>query len=626
MTKQAWRAIFAALLIAILAHPASAADRISIRDVDLKQYPRVEVTVSGATDPDSLRIYEEGSLISELEARSLAEADAAVDVVLAIDTSGSMAGAAMDSAIDAATSFVRGLPDYVRIGVVAFSSRPQVLQPLTKELDAGLRVITGLTPSGETALYDGVAASARLFKGAAQRNIILLSDGADTASERDLAAAAGVAKDRRVAIFSVGIEGSEQDVGALKQMSRITGGSYAPAAAAELTAVYESLASDLTDQVVLSYTSDASEGAQVPIRVTSSSGVDTAVILAPAEDLPEAAPAPPGPSEPILSGTYGLVVVLGSAFLAIFLTLFWFFGSRATKRRDAELSRRFGVASTRPSAEGNDEAPRPGSWIPDPLVGMADQIARTGGLSSSLDVRLQRSGWKVKVGEFLAGAFLAGLGGGLLGFLLAQNVVLVVAAAALGAAIPFILLSIRTRKRLSKLHSQLPDILMIMASSLRAGHSFLQSLSAVAQEAGEPGAHEFERLITEIRLGRPATTAMNDLAERIGSPDFRWAVLAVDIQRDIGGNLSEVLDTVAQTMRERDRVRRQVDVLSTEGRMSIYILAGLPIGVALYMGIANPEYIGLLFTTTIGLVMLTAASILLVTGILWMKKVVKIRV
>src|SRR5688500_8040413 len=204
---------------------------------------------------------------------------------------------------------------------------------------------------------------------------------------------------------------------------------------------------------------------------------------------------------------------------------------------------------------------------------MADQYAKIGGLSNNLEIKLQRSGWKLKVGEFVASVILAGLAGGALGSLLIQTPFFAVVATLAGGAAPFILLSIRMRRRMSKLHAQLPDILMIIASSLRAGHSFMQALGAVAAEAGEPGASEFDRLMAEIRLGRPVNTAMNDLAERIGSMDFKWAVLAVDIQRDVGGNLSEVLDNVADTIRERERVRRQVDVLSTEGRMSIYILA-----------------------------------------------------
>jgi tight adherence protein B len=116
------------------------------------------------------------------------------------------------------------------------------------------------------------------------------------------------------------------------------------------------------------------------------------------------------------------------------------------------------------------------------------------------------------------------------------------------------------------------------------------------------------------------------MAERIGSEDLKWAVLAVNIQREVGGNLAELLDNVAATIRERETIRRQVKVLSAEGRLSIFILTGLPVVIAFYIGMVNPDYLSLLWTSRIGVVMLSLASILLATGLMWMKKVVKIDV
>ena len=128
-----------------------------------------------------------------------------------------------------------------------------------------------------------------------------------------------------------------------------------------------------------------------------------------------------------------------------------------------------------------------------------------------------------------------------------------------------------------------------MASSLRAGHSFLQSLDTVAKEIAQPAAAEFQRVVAEIRLGRPAEDALEALAERVGSPDFKWAVLAVNIQREVGGNLAEILDTVADTLRERAMLRRQIKVLTAEGRLSAWVLGLLPFGIALYMFAVNPR-------------------------------------
>jgi len=195
-----------------------------------------------------------------------------------------------------------------------------------------------------------------------------------------------------------------------------------------------------------------------------------------------------------------------------------------------------------------------------------------------------------------------------------------------GGVVPWVMVKVAIKRRSSKLHEQLPDVLTILASSLRAGHSFMQALDTVAKEIPDPGKTEFGRVVAEIRLGRSVEDALNAMAERVGSYDFKWAVLAVNIQREVGGNLAEILDTVADTVRERDQIRRQVDVLTTEGRLSMYILAALPIGIAGYMLVVNRSYISLLWKTTPGLVMLVTGISLLAVGIFWMKRIVDIDV
>src|SRR4029077_5849563 len=118
------------------------------------------------------------------------------------------------------------------------------------------------------------------------------------------------------------------------------------------------------------------------------------------------------------------------------------------------------------------------------------------------------------------------------------------------------------KKREEKLRDQLPDVLTIMASSLRAGHSFMQALDTPAKEIAQPAANEFQRVVAEIRLGRPVDDALEALSQRVGSDDFKWGVLPVNIQREVGGNLAEILDNVAETLRERAIMRRQILVLT----------------------------------------------------------------
>jgi tight adherence protein B len=195
-----------------------------------------------------------------------------------------------------------------------------------------------------------------------------------------------------------------------------------------------------------------------------------------------------------------------------------------------------------------------------------------------------------------------------------------------GGVAPLAVLNFKIHRRTKRMHAQLTDVLSILASSLRAGHSFLQSLDLVAQEIGEPSSEEYRRLLAELRLGRELNESLDAMALRIGSEDFKWAIVAVKIQREVGGNLAEILDTVAATLREREAVRGQVKALSAEGRLSMYLLCGLPFVVAIYMMLVNPEYLSLLWTTKMGLVMLAVGGSLMSLGIIWMRKVVRIDV
>jgi tight adherence protein B len=243
-----------------------------------------------------------------------------------------------------------------------------------------------------------------------------------------------------------------------------------------------------------------------------------------------------------------------------------------------------------------------------------------------LDHKLEQAGLPLRAGEFVAATVLAAVGAAVLSLLLFQNLVLVLVFTAAGGLAPWALLSRKLQKRKDKMNRQLPEVLNIMASSLRAGYSFLQALDTVAKQIPEPAAAEFNRTIAEIRLGRNVEEALNAMAERVGSDNFRWAVLAVNIQREVGGNLAEILDTVAHTVRERDELLREVDVLTTEGRISMWVLIALPVLLTVYMLAVNREYISLLWSTRVGWVMMITGASLLALGYVWIKRLVRIDV
>ena len=322
-------------------------------------------------------------------------------------------------------------------------------------------------------------------------------------------------------------------------------------------------------------------------------------------------------------------IVVGILVGGVAFFLAWFLlGTAARQKQDREREARMrAVIQPGQQQQGANTATlQTGGWIPDSVTKFGTRFAESRGISERLDAELEAAGVSVRSGEFVVASAVGALVFGVLGAALLSSWLLAIVIAAIGGAFPTLLLRQALKRRSDQLREQLPDVLTIMASSLRAGHSFLQSLDTVAKEITQPAAAEFQRVVAEIRLGRPAEDALEALAERVGSPDFKWAVLAVNIQREVGGNLAEILDTVADTLRERAMLRRQIKVLTAEGRLSAWVLGALPFAIALYMYAVNPTSIGKLFDNTYGIIMIVVALVLLVAGILWMRKIVDIDV
>jgi tight adherence protein B len=318
-----------------------------------------------------------------------------------------------------------------------------------------------------------------------------------------------------------------------------------------------------------------------------------------------------------------LLGVLAVSFVAVFLVSTFLMGTRARTRRDQALAARFGRRSKK---KEQAEAPSGSQFVPEALAQAGRRFAVATGFSGSLDDKLERAGMPIAAGEFVALTVVSTLVGGVVAAIFLLNVIFVLMIAALAGLIPYAWLLRAQRKRKSKLVEQLADTMAILSSSLRAGYSFLQALDTVSKEIGEPSAEEFQRVVAEIRLGRPVEEALAAMAVRIDSDDMKWAVIAINVQRQVGGNLAEVLDTVANTVRERAYVRRQVQVLSAEGRMSVAILSAIPFALFAYISIVNGEYITPLFTTAPGLILLVGGAVFLALGIYIMSRMIKIDV
>ncbi|CDG85695.1 type II secretion system F family protein [Janthinobacterium agaricidamnosum] len=255
-----------------------------------------------------------------------------------------------------------------------------------------------------------------------------------------------------------------------------------------------------------------------------------------------------------------------------------------------------------------------------------DHLLRRLPNSAALDRLLLQSGLKWSVAQVLAWSLLLLLPGLLLPRAFGMPPLAALLFAALALASPCMILLRARSGRLHKIEAQLPEAADFLARALRAGHSFSNVLQMVGDELTEPLSGEFKTTYEEINYGVPMNEALHNLAMRIPLTDLRYLVIAVLIQRESGGNLAEVLNSIARIIRARLKLLGQVRVLSAEGRMSAWVLGLMPVVMILVMSVVNPHYISLLWTDPTGIRLLWYAAGMVALGVVWMRKVIRIRV
>jgi tight adherence protein B len=251
-------------------------------------------------------------------------------------------------------------------------------------------------------------------------------------------------------------------------------------------------------------------------------------------------------------------------------------------------------------------------------VGLTQKVIGSGGFATKLDLKLDAAGLSLKPAEWvLLHAGLA-FGAALVGFLLTSGGgPLTLLFLVLGVLLPWLYLGNKASRRIKAFNAQLSEALQLMSGGLKAGLSLAQAVDTIVREGTEPMAGEFRRALVEARLGVDIEDALDGVAERMSSDDFRWVVMAIRIQRQVGGNLAELMLTVAATLREREYLRRQVRTLSAEGRLSAWVLGGLPPAFMLYLVLTQGDYVAPMFHTALGWAMLVLAAVLLAFGSCW---------
>jgi Flp pilus assembly protein TadB len=316
----------------------------------------------------------------------------------------------------------------------------------------------------------------------------------------------------------------------------------------------------------------------------------------------------------------GLIGVLACVF-AVLLAIGLLAGGLANKdRRGRLLSER--IASYMASQPAGPEESR---TLASAAIGWVTRLLRSGRTEKRLAERLDLAGIARKPAEWvILGGVAAVVVAAMLTMVTGSLPIGVLGGTLLSWVGMHLVLSVRIERRRAAFTDQLPDLLQLVASSLQSGFSLAQGLDSVVREGAKPASGEFARALSQVRIGVDLTDALARVADRMDCTDLRWAVMAIRIQRDVGGRLAEVLSTTVGTMRERSQLRRHVRALSAEGRLSAYVLIAMPVLVGGWLFTSDPTYMRPLYASKVGILMLIAAGLMTGVGALWMRKVIKV--
>ncbi|HKB39556.1 MAG TPA: type II secretion system F family protein, partial [Gemmataceae bacterium] len=464
-------------------------------------------------------------------------------------------------------------------------------------------------------------------------------DGEDRDSTTKLPSLLNQLKDSGIGVYAVAFKTT---VPVLQQIVHASSGRLVRADdATALSAAFMESAKAISSQVLI--TAALPSGIEpgqltVTVDVSASGGItftDQALTLLAADDLPveqprvEAAPVDGGGW---MGSERSLQIALALLFLGAVVILGFVAAVFASGRRESIMRERLAPYTLRGSGAHRPLPPPPSASgsevnIARVAVGLAERVVAHRDFEARLSGRLDAAAIPMKPAEWLLLHTGIALGIPLVLLLVSGgDVPLGLVGLLMGVVGPHIYLSVKQSKRKQKFEESLAPTLQLLAGSLAAGHSLPQAVDTVAQEASEPMASELRRAVAEARLAVTVEDALDHVAERTSSKDFAWVAMAVRIQRNVGGNLAELLTTVAATLRERERLRRHVRVLSSEGRLSAIILGALPILFAFYLFVVRREYLMKLFNDPLGIAMVIAGSVIFVVSILVMVKLVKVEV
>jgi tight adherence protein B len=624
------RALAASAVLAVvaLASSAAAAGSSGLRVVEAQGpgFPVRDFVISLPTNRKltlgDIRVTENGGPVVEPTLVPAVKASKKTfGVVLVLDASYSMHGKAIAAALDAARAFVLQRNPNEQLGILVFNRKTTTRLPLTtsstkinEALAAEPKLVTG------THIYDAVAQAETMLSRAhiTAGSILVLSDGADTGSTHTLNAVAQGAVDSNTRIYTIGLADQTYKPGTLKALAKEGGGDYAQAQAAALAPLFDQLGRLLSKEYLLQYKSLAGPGQPVRVAVqVSGIGTSSSEYKTPALPVKTVVAKAYHPS--IMSRIWGswitmifiaLLVAAVIALLAIVLL---------EPRRSGLPARMAEFVSIRELQKDKGHGPAAAA-----VVGEGSTAKRKD-LWTRLEETLEIADIKVEPEMLVAGTFAATA----LVFLLIWAGTGSALWALFALGVPYIAreLVIRTlARRRNRFAEQLPDALQVIAAALRSGNSLVGSLAVVVEAASEPMKSEMQRVVADEQLGIPIERSLAVVAERMASRDVEQLALVAELQREAGGNAAEVVDRVAETVRERFDLRRLIATLTTQGRLSRWIVTALPVAIVLFLQLENPHYLHPLIASTGGKVVFGLAAALAFAGSLVIKKIVEIEV
>jgi len=517
----------------------------------------------------------------------------------------------------------------------------RALVPFTSDHSAIRAGIEGITPGAGAVTWNAISDSVSAFygeRGSAVRNVVAFVGSPGSASSVTSDVAMGNLLSADAGLTVVAPEAANLNLSQfLNVASTVRGGGFYRGTSDQSMTEAATLAAEMHESVFAanfktsSVVSTGGESEATSAMIFSYGGNAERVRIVPdGVAAGDSLAAPPIVESSRFSVLRGSNAALAGIALAIIATLLFSFSMmQIFGGNDDSLNSTLSVYGSQDRTEEQaaaDEAfQSQRSKIIEQVVERAEEAAASRGDLSTTTTMLEKAEIPLRVGEAFAvqvGLIVVAL---ILGFIIGGPFLALFLAVPV-AIIPMLYVKFKVNRRAKKLEQQLPDTLNLLSSTLKAGYSFIQGIDAVGNEAEEPLAGEFRRTVNEARLGKDLDLALDDLAERVDSIDLVWAIVAIKIQREVGGNLAELLSTVADTMTSRSRLRGEVRALTAEGRMSAIVLLLLPFGVGAAMYMMNKPYISTLWSHTFGYIAMGVAGFSMVAGALWMRKIIDIEI